>query len=274
MAVPGLAGVDDLAGGHLERGEQRGGAVADVVVGGLLRQPGPHRQDRRGPLQGLDLRFLVDAEHHGVLRRVQIQPDHVADLGLQFRIGGELERLDPPGLQVPAAPDPRHRREAEIPSSAASSRLDQCVTPSRCGGGVNVATTTSASSTRRGRPERLPVLQRAQPALRVAIPPVDHRRPAHPDPGRDLGVRVPSPASSTIRARCASPARIDDARSHRDSSARSESGSSTAVFNGIAKPTAKLSYFIHATLAASSPGPLLLSIRSMRLLAGFRVAPG
>ena len=57
--------------------------------------------------------LLVDAEHHGVLRRVQIQPDHVADLGLQFRVGGELERLDPPGLQVPAAPDPRHRREAD-----------------------------------------------------------------------------------------------------------------------------------------------------------------
>src|SRR6476620_10236548 len=40
------------------------------------------------------------------------------------------------------------------PSSPANSRLDQCVTPSRCGGGVNVATTTCASSTRRGRPDR------------------------------------------------------------------------------------------------------------------------
>src|SRR6476659_9049094 len=48
VAVPGLAGVDDLAGGHLQGGEQRGGAVADVVVGGLLRHPGHDRQDRRG----------------------------------------------------------------------------------------------------------------------------------------------------------------------------------------------------------------------------------
>ena len=42
-----------------------------------------------------------------------------------------------------------------MPSSAASSRLDQWVTPSRSGGGVNVAATTCASSTRRGRPDRL-----------------------------------------------------------------------------------------------------------------------
>ena len=63
-------------------------------------------------------------------------------------------------------------------------------------------------------------------------------------------VPTPSAASSTIRARCASPAGIDGARSHRASSARSDSGNSTTAFNGIAKPTAKLSYFIHATLGA------------------------
>ena len=189
VAVPGQAGVDDLAGGDLEGGEQRGGAVADVVVRGLLRHPGHDRQDRGRPLQGLHLRFLVEAEHHGVLRRVQIQPDHVADLGLEFRIGGELERLDPPGLQVPAAPDPRHRREADP-----QLRAQQPARPVR----------HPEPLRRRGqrrhhhlgfvyppRPTRtLAVLQRTQPALRVTIPPVDHRRPAHPDPGRDLGVRV------------------------------------------------------------------------------------
>ena len=108
MPVAGVAGVGDLAGGDLQRGEQRGGAVADVVMGGLLRQAGSHRQDRRGPVQGLDLRLLVDAQHDRVLGRVQVEPDDVADLRLQLRVGGELERLPPPRLQPPLAPDPRH----------------------------------------------------------------------------------------------------------------------------------------------------------------------
>jgi len=52
----------------------------------------------------------------------------------------------------------------------------------------------------------LPVLQRAQPALRVAIPPVDHRRARQSDPGSAIAVfEWPSPASSTIRARCTVP---------------------------------------------------------------------
>jgi hypothetical protein len=39
LAVPVVALVDDRTGGDLERGEQRGRAVAAVVVGRLLRQP-------------------------------------------------------------------------------------------------------------------------------------------------------------------------------------------------------------------------------------------
>ena len=113
MAVPGQAGLLDPAGGHLQRGEQGGGAVADVVVGLFLGHPGPDRQDRRGPVQGLDLGLLVDADHHGLLRRVQIQPDDVADLRVQLGVGGELERLGPPRLQVPLAPDPGHRGEGD-----------------------------------------------------------------------------------------------------------------------------------------------------------------
>src|SRR5271166_2015785 len=38
--------------------------------GGFLRQPGPHRQDRRGPVQRLDLRLFVDTDHHRLVGRV------------------------------------------------------------------------------------------------------------------------------------------------------------------------------------------------------------
>lgn len=41
---------------------------------------------------------------------------------------------------------------------------------------------------------------------------------------------------------------LEVARSHRDNSARSESGNSRAAFDSITELTKKLSYFIHATL--------------------------
>ena len=48
-----MAPVGDLAGRHLQGREQGGSAMAHVVVGGFLGQPGADRQDRRGPVQRL-----------------------------------------------------------------------------------------------------------------------------------------------------------------------------------------------------------------------------
>ena len=109
LAVPVVALIGDLPGGDLQCREQRRGAVALVVMGGLLRQAGPQWQDRGGAVQRLDLALLVHAQHDRVLRRRQIQPDHLAHLRLQLRIGGELERLAPPGLHLVLPPRPGHR---------------------------------------------------------------------------------------------------------------------------------------------------------------------
>lgn len=75
--------------------------MPDVVVGGLLGQARP---DRLGPVQGLAL--LIDADHDRVLGRVQVQPDDIGELGFQLRVGGELETLPPPRLQLPLLPGP------------------------------------------------------------------------------------------------------------------------------------------------------------------------
>ena len=72
---------------HIERREQGGGAVALVVVG---HGSGPtllHGQARLGAVERLDLGLLVHRQHDGVLRRVEIQPDHVLDLLSEPRIG-------------------------------------------------------------------------------------------------------------------------------------------------------------------------------------------
>ena len=59
--VPLHAGPDGRAGGHVEGGEERGGAVALVVVGAPLHLTWPHGQHRLSAVQHLDLALLVDA---------------------------------------------------------------------------------------------------------------------------------------------------------------------------------------------------------------------
>jgi len=96
MAAPVLAEPSHLPGGDLQDGEQGGGAMADVAVAALLVVTRLHHKHLLGAVQHLDLGLLIDTQHDHVSRRVQIQTYHVGDLGLQFRIGRELERIGLP----------------------------------------------------------------------------------------------------------------------------------------------------------------------------------
>jgi len=66
VPVPGLALGDHRTGANVQGGKQCGGAVADVVVGDALDVAQTHGQQRLGAIEGLDLRFLVNAEHHSL----------------------------------------------------------------------------------------------------------------------------------------------------------------------------------------------------------------
>ena len=121
----------------------------------------------------------------------------------------------------------------ERPISAASSRLDQCVTPSLRGGGSSVRSTIATSSVVRGRPG----LRRSSSPPR---PSAAYRRFQAMTVGFDTPTRVtisfvpaPSAASRTIRARWASPALIDGDRHHEESTSRSRGETSTLTVNGI-----------------------------------------
>ncbi len=103
----------DLAAGHLERHEQRGGAVAGIVMGHAGGQSGPHRQRRLGAVKCLDLRLFVHAQHQRPFGRVQIEADDVGQFGVEFRVAAELEGLDPVRLQTVLLPDAMHGHEAE-----------------------------------------------------------------------------------------------------------------------------------------------------------------
>src|SRR6516162_9520541 len=65
----------------------------------------PHRQQRLGAVERLDLGLFIHAEHQGTVGRVEVEPDNVADLVDKQRIGGELEGLDAMRLQAEGAPD-------------------------------------------------------------------------------------------------------------------------------------------------------------------------
>jgi hypothetical protein len=67
------------------------------------------------PRIGLDLGFLVHAQHDRLVRRAEIQPDDVAELCLELRVGGELERLGPPRLQSLLPPHVRDRIRLRLP---------------------------------------------------------------------------------------------------------------------------------------------------------------
>src|SRR5271166_5266779 len=82
---------DDLALKHIERGEQSGDAVTLVVVGHGASPTLFHRQPRLGAIQRLDLAFLIDREHDGVVGRIDVQANDLLELGRELRIVGQLK---------------------------------------------------------------------------------------------------------------------------------------------------------------------------------------
>ena len=64
--------------------------MANVIVRPALDLPWAHGKKGLRPIKGLDLRFLVDAQHQGSIGWVQIQADNVTDLLNEQGIGGEL----------------------------------------------------------------------------------------------------------------------------------------------------------------------------------------
>jgi len=95
---------------HVKGGEQRRDAIALIIV-----RHGPafarlERQTGLGPVERLDLRFLVDRQHNGVGRRIHVETDDVLDFLNESRIGGPLEGAQAMRLQPVSFPDRLHCR--------------------------------------------------------------------------------------------------------------------------------------------------------------------
>jgi hypothetical protein len=113
MAMAFHALADDLAFEDVESGEQGRGAVPFVVVGHCAGAPLLHRQARLGAVERLDLALLIDRQDDGVVRRIDIEPDDVAQFGDELRVIGQLELTHPMRLQAMRPPDALHRADAD-----------------------------------------------------------------------------------------------------------------------------------------------------------------
>ena len=103
---------EDFAGLRIERRIQRQRAVPLVFEAVTLRPSRREREPRIDAIERLNRGLLVEAEDHGVLRRGEIQTDHIGCLRLEIRIGGAHVTLEAMRLEPGPLPGPLHERVA------------------------------------------------------------------------------------------------------------------------------------------------------------------
>ena len=160
MTLPTLR--DHLTIGDVESGEQGRRPVPDLVVGYALSVSQPQWQDRLRSFERLDLGLLVDAQHDGIVGRVEVEAEDIANLVDEGRVGGKLEALR------------TMRLYAEEGEHAGDCRLGEA---GLGGGGAN----RPVRAFRRlllqnGVPESTE--KRSQPPLKIRLPGFLHGRPS------------------------------------------------------------------------------------------------
>jgi hypothetical protein len=155
----------DLPTGYLQRSEQAGGAVAHVIMGHADGQLGPHRQRRLGAVKRLNLRLFIHARHQLALRRVQIEPDDIGQLGVELRVATELEAFGSVRLEPILLPDAR-TVAGDSPTCLAKRRALQWVAALGLRSVALITACSLAEVIRRGRAIRGLVRSPSSPALR------------------------------------------------------------------------------------------------------------
>jgi len=89
--MPRLTGPQHFAGEHIQGGEERGGPVPFIVMGHRAAPPLFQGKPGLGPIQGLNLTLLVGTEHQSLVRRIEVEPDHIRQLLDKLRVSAEFE---------------------------------------------------------------------------------------------------------------------------------------------------------------------------------------
>ena len=150
----------------------------------------------------------------------------------------------------------------EIPSSAPSSRDDQCVTPSAAGGAARVAASTATSSCVAGRPDRGRSPNAASPPAVYRLRQVSTVGPETPTRRQISALASPSAANSTIQVRITRATGAVEARSTASNFCLSPSfrtnGTALTDITHCLRPT-PLRHLRHATLGEPG-GPIRILI--------------
>ena len=102
----------DLSGPRVESREERQGAVAVVLEPMPFEAAGAQGQNGVKAIQGLDVGLLVNAKHRRMLRRIEVEANHVGRLRLEVRIVGQHVAADALGLDSRPRPNPVHQHVA------------------------------------------------------------------------------------------------------------------------------------------------------------------
>src|SRR6185295_18862051 len=86
--MPTVQFADDLTGFDVERCEQRSRAMARIVVSATFRLSGPHREQRLGTVESLNLGLLVHAQDQSAIRWIQVKPNDIAHFLNEQRVFG------------------------------------------------------------------------------------------------------------------------------------------------------------------------------------------
>ena len=113
VPMPRHAVANHLAVEHAQGRKHGGRAVAFVVVRHRSTAAFLQRKARLGAIEGLDLTFLVDAQDQGLVRRIEVEADHIVELLDKVLVPAELEGPDEMGLEVVSLPDTPNRGLAE-----------------------------------------------------------------------------------------------------------------------------------------------------------------
>ena len=132
VSMPRHTRINHNAFRHVERCEQRGGAVAVVIVGPGAQTAGINGQALLHAIEGLNLRLLVDAQHNGMRWWVQIQAEDVTSFSAK---SGSLLNLNVSrdALEIRILPHPMHHRRRRAQVLGQRPRA-----PMRGGAGVSV----------------------------------------------------------------------------------------------------------------------------------------